>query len=174
MEYGGGTDKLAPQLSTVFADDRTASMMSAFRVFDWDWAKNQRGGLLGNWPVTLLGLKGTTGEVIRSPSAGYDIGWAPDGYQAVVLYASENRLTLNYTRDASAAFGYTLHFENFCVDPNLVSLYQTMNTFGRARLPALLPGQALGRLKGSEIDVAVRDTGSFMDPRSHKDWWQGR
>jgi hypothetical protein len=27
---------------------------------------------------------------------------------------------------------------------------------------------------GSEIQVAVRDTGSFMDPRSRNDWWQGR
>ena len=45
---------------------------------------------------------------------------------------------------------------------------------GRARLPALEAGQAFGRARGGEIGVAIRDAGTFMDPRSDKDWWQGR
>ena len=41
-------------------------------------------------------------------------------------------------------------------------------------LPVLWPGQPLGRAPGSEIDAAIRDSGAFLDPRSRKDWWQGR
>jgi hypothetical protein len=41
-------------------------------------------------------------------------------------------------------------------------------------LPALRPGQPIGRAPGSEIDAAIRDSGAFLDPRSRKDWWQGR
>jgi hypothetical protein len=41
-------------------------------------------------------------------------------------------------------------------------------------LPALRGSQALGRARDASIGVAIRDTGSFMDPRSRKDWWQGR
>ena len=33
---------------------------------------------------------------------------------------------------------------------------------------------AVGRARGNEIQVAIRDTGRFMDPRTRKDWWQGR
>jgi hypothetical protein len=29
----------------------------------------------------------------------------------------------------------------------------------------------LGRATGAEVGVAIRDKGSFMDPRSLKDWW---
>jgi hypothetical protein len=46
-----------------------------------------------------------------------------------------------------------------------------MNEAGRLDLAALRPGQPLGRATGVQIDVAVRDDGSFMDPRSAKDWW---
>jgi hypothetical protein len=34
--------------------------------------------------------------------------------------------------------------------------------------------QPLGRALGTEVRAAVRDTGSLMDPRSRKDWWQGK
>jgi len=39
-------------------------------------------------------------------------------------------------------------------------------------LPALRNNQALGQALGFEIKVAIRDAGSFMDPRSQKDWWR--
>lgn len=32
----------------------------------------------------------------------------------------------------------------------------------------------IGTAIGNELGVAIRDTGSLMDPRSRKDWWQGR
>ena len=45
---------------------------------------------------------------------------------------------------------------------------------GRGRMPALRAGQAFGHARGGEIGVAIRDWGTFLDPRSRKDWWQGR
>ena len=48
------------------------------------------------------------------------------------------------------------------------------NGEGRRHLPALRAGQPFGRANGDEIQVAIRDTGKFMDPRTRKDWWHGR
>ena len=69
-------------------------------------------------------------------------------------------------------WGYTLHLENICVDPDLVALYEQWNDAGRAELPALAVGQAFATAHLNEIGVAIRDTGAFLDPRSEKDWWQ--
>jgi len=49
-----------------------------------------------------------------------------------------------------------------------------LNDAGRGHLPALRAGQAFGRARGDEIGGVIRDNGAFMDPRSRKDWWQGR
>ena len=91
-----------------------------------------------------------------------------------MLYASETRLTLKYTREDNVVQGYTVHLENVCPEPSLLALYRQLNSQGRGRLPALRGGQALGRANGGEIRAAVRDSGTFMDPRSRKDWWIGR
>lgn len=92
-------------------------------------------------------------------------------YEVLVLYASEQRITLKYTREDTVAQGYTLHIEDVCVAPALLDAYRTLNTAGRVQLPALKQGQAFGRAMNTEIGVVIRDTGSFMDPRSEKDWW---
>ncbi len=155
----------------VFTDNRTPIFNAAYQVYRWDWTCNCRGGPILKWAVTLLGMKTTPGEIIRLPVAGYDIGL---GYGALVLYAEPTRLTLKYTREDNVIAGYTIHLENICVDPNLLARYQQMNAAGRVRLPALFPGQPLGRARGTEIDAATRDSGSFLDPRTRKDWWQGR
>jgi len=91
-----------------------------------------------------------------------------------VLYATEERITLKYTNADNVVHGYTLHVEHLCVEPRLLALYQQWNAEGRSRLPALKAGQAFGRARSGEIGVAIRDEGTFMDPRSDKDWWQGR
>jgi len=91
-----------------------------------------------------------------------------------VLYVAPTRVTLKYTADDNVVEGYTLHVENVCVDPALLALYEASEAGGRSRLPALRPGQPFARALGSEIGIAIRDRGSFMDPRSRKDWWQGR
>jgi len=113
----------------------------------------------------------TPGEVLRLPDSGYDIG---SGYEALVLYATKERITLKYTREDNVVSGYTLHVENVCVEPSLLALYQAWNDAGRGRLPALRGGQPLGRAQGVEIGVAIRDNGAFMDPRSRWDWWRSK
>jgi hypothetical protein len=87
------------------------------------------------------------------------------------LYATQSRITLKYTRDDNVVAGYTVHIEKVCVEPTLQALYEKMNEAGRLDLAALRPGQPLGRATGAEIDVAIRDDGKFLDPRSAKDWW---
>jgi hypothetical protein len=170
VDYSGGTDPNAPQLPGLFADDRTPAFSSVYQVHHWDWPTNSQGPVITNPAVTLAGFAVAPGETIHVPSSGYDIG----GYEVLVLYASAERITLKYTREDNVVLGYTLHVENVCVEPTLLALYQAWNEQGRGSLPALRAGQPFGRARGSEIGVAIRDTGAFMDPRSRKDWWQGR
>jgi hypothetical protein len=171
VDYAGAIDPNAPQFPSLFSDNRTAIFRQGYKVYRWDWTCNCRSGLIQKWAVTLLGLAAAPGEIIHLPVAGYDIG---GGYGALVLYASPTRLTLKYTREDDVVAGYTIHLENICTDPNLLALYQRMDAQGRSELPALFPGQPLGRARSNEIDIAVRDGGSLLDPRSRKDWWQGR
>jgi hypothetical protein len=173
VDYNGGTDPAAPQLHSLFGDDRTPTFSSTHRVYDWDWPNNRRGALLSTWPVTLLGMATTPGEVIRLPRrSGSDIYQGV--YYALVVYAERHRISLHYARNDYIAPGYGLHIENVCVDPSLLALYQQMNASGRGQLPALRNNQPIGTARGGEVLAAVRDTGTFMDPRSRKDWWAGR
>jgi hypothetical protein len=167
VDYGGGSDPGAPQLYTLFADGRVPSFPTVYQVYDWD--RNCPGDLLAYPPVTLAGMAVAPGEVLHLPDSGYDIG---SGYEALVLYASEQRITLKYTREDHVVYGYTVHVENVCVEPSLLALYRQWDAAGRYRLPALRGGQPFGRAWGAEIGVAIRDSGMFMDPRSRKDWWQ--
>jgi hypothetical protein len=144
---------------------------AVYQVYGWDWEHNRLGSLVTDPEVTMAGLAVTPGETIHVPDSGYTIG---GGYEALVLYATPERITLKYTPDDHVIWGYTLHVENICVEPRLLALYQSWNEAGRGRLPALRAGQAFGRARGSEIGVVIRDNGAFMDPRSRKDWWQGR
>jgi len=171
MNYNGASDSRSPQLPALFTDNRTPRIIGLYRVSNWNWSTNTRGGFITDWPVTLLGVGTGVGEIIRSPDSGYNIG---DGYEALVLYATETRLTLKYTREDNVVRGYTVHLENVCTEPSLLSLYRSSNASGRSKLPALKGAQPLGRARSGQINVAVRDTGRFMDPRSRKDWWRGR
>jgi hypothetical protein len=176
VDLGGGppSDPNAPQLFNLFADERVPSFNSVYQVYDWDWTCNCRGQPLSDWPVTLVGLGVSAGEPICAPGSGYDIGRAPVGYSMMVLYASSTQLTVKYTREDNVVNGYTVHIENINVAPDLLALYQSMDAAGRGRLPALFGGQAVGRAITTELGVAIRDTGSFLDPRSRQDWWQGK
>jgi hypothetical protein len=183
ITYEGNTDGDAPQLAGLFEPNRAARIQSAYRINDWIWDSSQCGGHPRGcpgppantfWPVTLVGLATTPGEAIYPPERGAQI--YSGGYTAVVLYAEAHRITLGYTRRSSVAVGYVVHLEDVCVNPNLVTLYRAQldaegwNDTGR--LPALRNNQALGQALGFEIKVAIRDAGSFMDPRSQKDWWR--
>jgi hypothetical protein len=171
VTYGGTPDPGAPQLYTLFADQRVPTFPNVYQVYDWDWGCNCRGAPLTTWPVTLAGIGVTPGEVLHLPDSGYYIG---NEYEALVLYATEERITLKYTREDNVVRGYTVHVENVCVEPSLLALYRSSNDAGRGELPALQGGQPFGRARGAEIGVAIRDVGSFMDPRSRRDWWQGK
>lgn len=163
----GGTDPKAPQLATLFAIPRRPPFTAVHRVYDWLWGCC-RGDPIEDPEVTLVDLATTPGETIHVPESGYEIGEGHE--QVLVLYASSERLTIKYTREDTIVGGYGLHLENICVDPNLLALYQALNSAGRYELPALRAGQALGHARGSHIGVVVRDTG-FLDPRWHYDWW---
>jgi LysM repeat protein len=170
IDMAGPTDHRAPQLAGLFADKRVPVFSNAYRANHWDWGSNSRGGPITDFEVTLAGFAVQSGETIHVPDSGYSIG---QGYTVLVLYADANRITLKYTGEDNVVYGYTLHVEGICVEPSLLALYEQMNAAGRGQLPALRAGQAFGRARGNEIQVAIRDTGRFMDPRTRKDWWRG-
>jgi hypothetical protein len=175
IDVHGPADDHAPQFPGIFQDTRTPLFTSAHRVYDWDWSCGKdgcRSASLTPREVSMLGLSMNPGEVVSIPSRGPRI-YAGE-YKVLVLYASEERITLGYTRRDSVAPGYTVHMERLCIDPNLVALYRQANLSGRSSLPALRNGDILGTARTNEILVSVRDKGTFMEPRSRKDWWKGR
>ena len=171
VDYDGNTDSNAPQLYSLFTDQRVPTFSNAYQIHRWDWNCNCRGDVYSNWGTTLLGMATAPSEIIHVPDSGYNIG---GGYEVMVLYATSERITLKYTREDDVVSGYTIHIEDVCVEPSLQALYDQANANGRHELPVLRGGQAFGRAIGNEIKVSVRDTGAFLDPRSRKDWWQGR
>ncbi len=168
VDINGPTDALAPKLNTLFTDDRVPTFVQNYRVNDWDWNTNTAAGPITTWDVTLSGFATTTDEVLELPNSGYDIG---AGKQARVLYVSDNSITLKYTGEDNVVSGYTIHAEGVCVEPSLRALYESKDSAGRNELPALSGNEAFGRARGSEVLIAIRDTGAFMDPRAKKDWW---
>ncbi len=170
VDYGGPSDQRAPRLHDLFFDRRLPSFQSVYQVHDWDWDQMRRGPLLRDWPVTALGLSTSPGEVLYVPDSGYTIG---SGYEVLVIYASRDRIALKYTREDNVVRGYTLHVDGVCVEPGLLALYEQSDRAGRKLLPALRPRQPFGRARGDQVVMAIVDHGTFMDPRSRKDWWQG-
>ncbi len=171
VDYTGEADLAAPQLAGLFGDNRTATFTAAYRVFDWNPGCDCRGALVDDPDVTLVGVSVSAGENLRVPLSGYYIG---ADFQTFVIFADAERIVLKYTRSDSIADGYALHIEGVTVDPGLLVLYQQANNAGRGELPALRAGQSVGRAKGTELKIAIRDCGAFLDPRSRKDWWRGR
>ncbi len=171
VDYDGQTDGDAPQLWGLFADRRTPEIAHDYQVYDWDWSSNTRGDLVEDYEVTMVGFRVDDGESIFTPDFGHEIG---DGYVALVLYADPHRITLKYTGEDNVVEGYTLQLEGLCVYASLLNLYNERQAAGRGALPALRPGQPIGYVPGNEVGVAIRDRGAFLDPRSRKDWWQGR
>ncbi len=191
VDLRGPTDLKAPQLYRLFGDKRTRAFRALFRVYDWDWNTYARSDPISEPPVTFSTLETSPGEPIHIPDSRYNIGTvshmpqlgveaddasltASESYEVLVLYAAPDRITLKYTREDNVVRGYTLHVEGICVEPRLLVLYEQLNRAGRAQLPALRARQSFGTAVGTEIGVAIRDSGTFLDPRSRKDWWRGR
>jgi hypothetical protein len=170
----GPTDDQAPQMAPIFTPARLPAFTATYQVYDWDWSCNPPAGCRGNpltYPheVTLLEMATTPGEPLSIASRSPRI--YPGDFKAMVLYAEEGRLTITYTRDDSPAAGYMMHFEDVAVAPDLLALYRQLDAAGRKELPALRNGEIWGTAAGSSVKVAVRDRGTFMDPRACKDWW---
>ncbi len=165
----GPTDYRAPQLKGLFRQERLPEIVGTHQVYDWDWECNCRHDLLDSPEVTLASVTTDPAEIITVPGSGYGLG---SGYEVLVLYAQPGEITLKYTREDNVVIGYTLHLQGICVEEDLLALYQQSHAQGRSHLPALKAGQAFARAKGHAIRVVIRDSGSFMDPRSLKDWWR--
>ncbi|MCL5997967.1 MAG: hypothetical protein M1546_18230 [Chloroflexi bacterium] len=182
VDYSGNTDPNAPRLQGLFEPNRIPTISNVYRINGWNWGPDKcngnpygcRGTPITSWPVTLAGLATRAGEAVYPPERNPEIFGG--GYKAMVIYAEEKRVSLVYTRQDSPAYGYLIHLENVCVNPNLLALYRAQNNAQGYRvtnqLPALRNNEALGTAAGNEIQVSVRDSGSFLDPRSRKDWWQ--
>lgn len=190
VDYGSDDPTQPPQLATLFDPYRVPALSNFYRVHDWYWASSPEPGTradpITTWPVTALGMETTPGETLHVPDSGYDIG---GGVEVIVLFADEDTVALRYTReDSSAPSGYTVHVDNICTDPNLLTLYNSLDDPGGARytyvppggrpygydLPALAAGHPLGTARDRETVVAIVDTGAFMDTRSCNEWWQIR
>lgn len=174
VDVNGDTDAHAPQLVGLFSPPRLPAFTAVYQVYDWNWACSAdgcRGDPLADPKVTLLEMTVTPGEPLSIPSR--DLQIHAGGYIALVLYAEETRITLTYTREDTPARGYLVHLEDVQVDPTLLALYRAQDAAGRKRLPALHNQEHFANAIGSTLKVAIRDTGSFMDPRARKDWWMG-
>lgn len=171
--YGGDFDPNAPQFYTMFTDGRTPAFVNTYRAHGWDWGSQRPlpPPTDNPWPVTVLGVGVTPLEIILTPDSGYGIQY---GYDAMVLYATEQQIAITYTRNDHIRVGYTIYITGICVEPSLRALYNQLNAAGRHELPVLRGGQPLGRAWSSEVDIAIRDNAVFGDPRSCKDHWQGR
>lgn len=182
VDYSGATDANAPRLNGLFEPSRVPTISTGYQVNQWIWDPGQCGGAADGcrgdvddgWDINLAGFETTPGEAVYAPERGPEI--YPGGYVAMVLYAEETRITINYTRDDTVASGYSVQIENVCVDPDLVELYRAQvdgdGNHASGELPALRNNQALGTAIGDEVQVAIRDKGAYMDPRSRKDWWE--
>lgn len=183
VNLGSDDPNQPPQLASLFSPNRVPGFSNTYRANAWNWdpspAPGSPGGPITDWAVTVLGLQTSRGEALRVPASGYDIG---GGMEVLVLFADLDSIALKYTREDSVGpSGYTLHVDNICIDPNLLALYAAHD--GGARyvfqgypygynLPNLPAGQMFGTARGSEIRVAIVDSGAFMDPRSCNEWWQ--
>ncbi|MGQ9517459.1 MAG: hypothetical protein ACUVT1_09330 [Anaerolineae bacterium] len=170
VDISGPADPGSPQLAGLLLPRRAPVFTTAFQVYDWDWGSDRRGPPITDPGVTLVRLAAGAGEPVYVPDSGYTLG---NGFEVLVLYAEERRITLKYTREDNVVWGYTLHLEGVCVHPELLALYRRLDAAGRAELPALRAGQLIGISPGAGFAVAVRDAGRFLDPRSRKDWWRG-
>ncbi|MEM7539619.1 MAG: hypothetical protein AAF639_46115 [Chloroflexota bacterium] len=172
VAYDGQTDPNAPKLNHILIDGHTSMLISTYQVHEWLWGCGTdgcRGGLLTDFDTTLIGIATERDKPLSIPYRGPQI--YSGGFVAAVLYADTHQMTIAYGRSGSVADAYVVHLEDFCVDPNLLTQYQKANAAGRRMLPALRNGDIIGLAKGSQVLVAIRDKGKFMDPRSRKDWW---
>ncbi len=165
-----------PQFTTIFEGQPTPPVLNTYQANGWDWENHRPIPTPWTDPeVSVIGLQTMPKAIVRVPDSGYIIGTecGDGGCDALVLYASRQEITLRYAREDDVFPGYTVSITGICVEPSLLALYQQTNAEGRAYLPAVRGGQPLGRAWGSEIAVAIRDNGPFLDPRNCDSFWKG-
>lgn len=184
VDYGSGDDTQPPQFATLFDPYLVPPFAEFYQVYGWAWADSPDPGTrtspITDYPTTAVSFSLPPGKTLHTPVSGYDIG---GGMEAIILFADADTVTLHYTREDSAATGYTLHIDHICTDPNLLTLYNTLDDPDGPRydlpttnynLPTLPAGQLFGTTSSQDMVVAIVDTGGFMDPRSCNEWWQER
>ena len=178
VDYNGDTDPDAPQFAAMFEPAGVPTFTHAFQRFDWAWDESgappygARNGVNHDWPVSALEMQTTAGAPLHPPARDAQIG---GGFVAMVLYAGPREITLAYFRQDGVVDGYVVYLHGLCVDPALVEAYRAQIVDGRratGRLPAVANGQRLGVADAGVVTLAIRDRGTFLDPRSRKDWWQ--
>lgn len=184
IDYGSGDSTQPPQFATLFSPVQVPPFAEFYQVHQWDWAPSLEPGTraapIDDYPTTAVSFSLSPGTNLHTPTSGYDIG---AGMEAIILFADEDTVTLHFTREDSAAKGYTLHIDHICTDPNLLNLYNTLDAPDGPRydypssgynLPTLPAGQSFGTTSLQDMVIAITDTGAFQDPRSCKEWWQIR
>lgn len=184
VNYGSDDPTQPPQLATLFSPYQVPPFAQFFQVHHWLWAPSPapgtRAGPISAPPATAVSFILPPGKTLHVPISGYDIG---GGAEVVVLFVDADTVTLHYTREDTAARGYTIHIDRICTDPNLLSLYNTLDAangpryqfpVGSYNLPALPAGKVFGTTSTQQVVVAIVDTGAFQDPRSCNEWWQIR
>lgn len=167
---GEPPDPDAPQLNSILGNG--PQFLHLYKIHKWDWANKKPSSEYETYaPVSVLGLYAKPGQILHTPSSGakYTIG---AGYKAMLIYADEKSVAINWTGDDDATVGYAAHINGICVDTNLVALYKQLNNEGRRKMPVLKDGQKIGTAKTNEVKIAIRDSGTFHDPRSRLDWWK--
>ncbi len=165
-------DPKAPQLDTVISGVKVPHFSNLFQLNQYEGPSSGQIPADGasNWGVTLAEFP-NNGDVLV-PESGYDLG---GGYQAIVLYAENGKVTLNYTLGQGGTtgspieIGYTVHVLQMNIDPALQDLYNRAKS--QNKYVALPCGYKIGTTGGHTL-VSIRDSGTFMDPRSGYDWWQ--
>ncbi len=159
---GAGIDSSAPRLSRVLKPD----IVATYLVHDWNWGCNCKGALIQDGRAVLVGIKTAPGDPIFIPPTPDNI-YQGKSY-ATLLYADEDSLTFVYARTGNVVNGYTVHYLGLQTDPNLLKLFRESQG---NNLPGLTLDTPVG-LAGSQLIVAIRDNGTFLDARSRLDWWK--
>lgn len=181
VDYGSGDPTQPPQFATLFNPSQVPPFAEFFRVHQWQWDDSPNPGTraepINDYATTAVSFSLLPGKTLHTPVSGYDIG---GGQEAIILFADADTITLHYTREDSSAVGYTIHIDHICTDPNLLSLYNTLDAPDGPRyqypnanynLPTLAAGQTFGTTRIQDMVVAIADTGAFQDPRSCYEWW---
>lgn len=179
-DRGEPVDSKSPQLSTML--DQTPAILSTFKVYDWNWSANTKGSLLSKYDATMIGLSAAAGAAVRVPDAKFDLIAGTEtsgGYTATILFADANSVTIKYTLQDDVVSHYTVHLDNICTDPNLLTLYNQLdaqkyqNSTVRYKLPIVKGKQIIGTAKGDDVRVTIRNSGEFIDPRLKNSFWRG-